>query len=87
MTDNSTENSTEQTTPSAEELAQDHGPLIKARREKLDRWREAWGITGYGHRVDGIIPLAEARGLFDRHAHDEYAASAAASCANRGRSP
>ncbi|MDY7110291.1 MAG: lysine--tRNA ligase [Planctomycetota bacterium] len=53
-------------------------PLIRARREKLDRWRDEHDITGYGHRVDGIVSLREARALFDADAHEAFAASSAA---------
>ncbi|MDY7108527.1 MAG: hypothetical protein SYC29_07800, partial [Planctomycetota bacterium] len=41
----------------------ENDPLIRARREKLDRWRDEHDITGYGHRVDGIVSLREARAL------------------------
>jgi lysyl-tRNA synthetase class 2 len=50
-------------------------PLVAARLEKLRRWRESLGISGYGHRVDGIVSLAEARARFDRSAHDAHAAA------------
>jgi len=49
--------------------------LAQARREKLARWREAYGITGYGGRVDGLTSLAEARERFDQAAHDEFSAT------------
>ena len=44
-------------------------PLVAARKEKLARWREEHAISGYGHRIDGLIPLAEARDRFDAAAH------------------
>ena len=50
-------------------------PLVAARKEKLARWREEAGISGYGHRVDGLIPLAEARGRFDAAAHEARVAA------------
>ncbi len=53
-------------------------PLVTARREKLGRWRETWGITGYGHRVDGLVSLAEARARFDEAAHAAHEQAAAA---------
>jgi lysyl-tRNA synthetase class 2 len=49
-------------------------PLVRARREKLDRWRETYGITGYGQRVSGITSLADARSRFDEAAHEAYVA-------------
>ncbi len=57
---------------------QDESTLIAARREKLERWREELKIEPYGRRVDGIIPLADARALFNQQAHDEHKASAEA---------
>lgn len=53
-------------------------PLVKARREKLERWREAAGITGYGHRVDGLMPLDVARARFDAGAHERFDAATVA---------
>ncbi|MHC4908151.1 MAG: amino acid--tRNA ligase-related protein, partial [Planctomycetota bacterium] len=50
-------------------------PLFRARREKLERWRDTYGITGYGHRVDGLMTLAAARARFDQAAHDRHAAA------------
>jgi len=50
----------------------DVGPLIRARQDKLDRWREQYGITGYGERVDGIIELRDARSRFDQAAHEAW---------------
>ncbi|MCP3903309.1 MAG: lysine--tRNA ligase [Planctomycetes bacterium] len=52
-------------------------PLIRARREKLERWRETHGITGYGGRVEGLVSLREARERFDEEAHTEYEAARA----------
>ena len=55
----------------------EHGieALEHARREKLQRWRTELGIEPYGRRVDGIIPLAEARAKIDAAAHERYHAS------------
>jgi lysyl-tRNA synthetase class 2 len=53
-------------------------PLVKARREKLERWRESAGITGYGNRVDGLMPLDVARDRFDAAAHERFEAATAA---------
>ena len=50
-------------------------PLIRARREKLQRWRNDLGLAPYGRRVDGLISLAEARALFDQSAHDRFGAA------------
>jgi lysyl-tRNA synthetase class 2 len=52
-------------------------PLVRARLEKLQRWRETYGITGYGHRVDKLRPLAEARASFDQQAHDDFVRTSA----------
>ncbi len=56
----------------------DRDPLIRARIEKLQRWRDTYSVTGYGNRVDGLTGLCDARDRFDQKAHDEYTASAAA---------
>jgi lysyl-tRNA synthetase class 2 len=45
--------------------------LIRARREKLERWQEA-GFEPYGRRVSGLDSLAEARARFNEAAHDAY---------------
>jgi lysyl-tRNA synthetase class 2 len=54
---------------------EDDSALMAARREKLRRWREELGVEPYGGRVDGLVPLAEARARFDPAAHDEHAAA------------
>src|SRR5207253_1115829 len=54
---------------------QDASVLIAARRDKLKRWREELGIDPYGFRVDGLIPLAQAKAMFNAKAHEEYEAS------------
>jgi lysyl-tRNA synthetase class 2 len=46
--------------------------LERARREKLRRWRDEYGVEPYGRRVDGLIPLAVARSRFDGAAHEQY---------------
>jgi lysyl-tRNA synthetase class 2 len=53
-------------------------PLYRARLDKLHRWREQFGITGYGERVESLNALAEARAMFDQAAHDQYDAAKAA---------
>ncbi len=49
--------------------------LERARRDKLQRWRDEYGVNPYGCRVDGLVPLAEARGRFELEAHEAYTAS------------
>ncbi|MHC4613373.1 MAG: lysine--tRNA ligase [Planctomycetota bacterium] len=49
--------------------------LEQARRDKLRRWRQEHGVEPYGGRVDGLIPLAEARLQFDKDAHEEFSQS------------
>ena len=44
--------------------------LIAARRTKLQRWRDDLGLQPFGCRVDGLISLTDARGLFDQAAAD-----------------
>ena len=46
--------------------------LSRARREKLQRWREQFGVNPFGGRVDGLITLADARSRFDEQAHETY---------------
>jgi lysyl-tRNA synthetase class 2 len=50
--------------------AQGEAELISNRRAKLKRWREELGLQPYGHRVDGLVSLADARALFDQKASD-----------------
>jgi lysyl-tRNA synthetase class 2 len=56
---------------------QDHNALVESRREKLRRFREELGINPFGQRVDGLIPLAQARAMFDRAAHEAHSESSA----------
>ena len=44
--------------------------LVAARRAKLKRWQEDLGIDPWGSRVDGLLPLSEARSRFDEAAAD-----------------
>jgi len=53
----------------------DASALVAARREKLRRWREDLGIQPYGHRVDGLVNLTEARDAFQQDAHDAWTAA------------
>ncbi|QOJ18096.1 MAG: lysine--tRNA ligase [Phycisphaeraceae bacterium] len=55
--------------------ATDASVLEHARRDKLRRWREEFGLNPYGSRVEGLMPLAQARALFDQQAHDEHVVS------------
>ncbi|UCD76306.1 MAG: lysine--tRNA ligase [Phycisphaerales bacterium] len=70
----------QQSSKSPASAENDH--LIRARREKRQRWRDELGIEPYGRRVDGIIPLAEARAKFDPASHEAYRASAEAAKEN-----
>ncbi len=56
----------------------ENNALVHARREKLKRWRDTYGITGYGEHVDGLSSLSLARSMFDNDAHEQFAASSAA---------
>ena len=51
---------------------QDESQLVAARRAKMGRWIDDYGVYPWGHRVDGLISLAEARARFDQEAHDAY---------------
>ncbi|MHC4217532.1 MAG: amino acid--tRNA ligase-related protein, partial [Planctomycetota bacterium] len=64
---------TERSSPAASTGGDDH--LEQARRDKLQRWREEHGVEPYGGRVDGLVPLAEARSRFDKDAHEEFSRS------------
>ena len=48
----------------------DPSVLVKARREKLRRWREEYALEPFGHRVDEVDSLATARERFDEAADD-----------------
>ena len=50
--------------------AADPSVLVKARREKLRRWREEFDLQPFGHRVDDLESLATARDRFDEAADD-----------------
>ncbi len=49
-------------------VKQNEGELVLARRAKLARWRDDLGIDPWGSRVEGLIPLAAARAMFDEAA-------------------
>ena len=53
----------------------DASSLVAARRDKLRRWREDLGLEPYGHRVDGLMSLDDARESFDQSAHDAWTAA------------
>jgi lysyl-tRNA synthetase class 2 len=61
---------------------EDASVLIAARREKLRKWREELGVNPYGQRVEGIIPLTQARGMFDAKSHEAFKASTEAAKAD-----
>jgi len=46
--------------------------LIKARRDKLQMFRNEVGINPYGSRVDGLVSLKAARDMFDHAAHEAF---------------
>jgi lysyl-tRNA synthetase class 2 len=46
--------------------------LLAVRRTKLDRLRNEFGIDPYGHRVDGLTSLADARAAFDADADQRF---------------
>ena len=65
----------------AETTPQDAAPLseseiVAARRAKLKRFRDELGFEPYGQRVDGLLPLADARALFSEEAHAAHEAAA-----------
>ncbi len=62
-------------TPHPPAAPPDTDALVQARRAKLQRWRDEYGVDPYGCRVDGLVPLAEARRRFDQGAHDEFTRS------------
>ncbi len=51
---------------------QDESQLVAARRAKMERWIEEYGVYPWGRRVDGLLPLSEARDLFCQEAHDAF---------------
>jgi len=64
----------------AETTPQDAAPLseseiVAARRAKLKRFRDELGFEPYGQRVDGLVPLADARALFSEEAHAAHEAA------------
>jgi lysyl-tRNA synthetase class 2 len=48
--------------------AKSNAQLLGDRRRKLDRLRDEFGLDPYGHRVDGLIDLAEARSRYNQAA-------------------
>ena len=51
---------------------QDESQLVAARRAKMARWIEEYGVYPWGHRVDGLVSLTDARNQFDLPAHEAY---------------
>jgi len=54
------------------EQQQDESQLVAARRAKMVRWIEDYGVYPWGHRVDGLVSLADAREQFNQEAHDAF---------------
>jgi lysyl-tRNA synthetase class 2 len=54
--------------PEAADPQREASDLIADRRRKLERLRDEFGIDPYGQRLDGLIPLAEARARYDEAA-------------------
>lgn len=50
--------------PTASGLAK----IVADRRAKRDRLRDEYGLDPYGHRVDGVVSLGDARAAFDAQA-------------------
>ena len=48
--------------------------LLADRRRKLERLRDEFGVDPYGHRVDGLMPLHEARECYDAEADEAHKA-------------
>jgi len=63
--------------PTQPDRRDEESTLEHARREKLRRFRDELGVEPFGRRVDGIIPLARARSLFDAAANERYERSKA----------
>ena len=51
---------------------QDESKLVAARRAKMGRWIEDYGVYPWGHRVDGLVSLEDARAAFHQEAHDAF---------------
>jgi lysyl-tRNA synthetase class 2 len=51
---------------------QDESQLVAARRAKMGRWIEDYGVYPWGHRVDDLVSLEEAREQFSQEAHDAF---------------
>ncbi len=51
---------------------QDESQLVAARRAKLGRWIDDYGVYPWGRRVDGLISLETARAQFNQEAHDTF---------------
>ena len=58
--------------------------IVASRRAKLKRFREELGFEPYGQRVDGLLPLADARARFSEDAHAAYEAAAKEAKASGG---
>lgn len=49
---------------------QEESQLVAARRAKMERWIDQYGVNPWGRRVDDLTSLHDARSLFDQEAHD-----------------
>jgi lysyl-tRNA synthetase class 2 len=53
---------------------QNESQLVAARRAKLERWVDEYGVYPWGNRVEGLSSLADARALFHQESHDTFKA-------------
>lgn len=68
-----------------EQSSKSTAQLLGDRRQKLKRLREEFNLDPYGQRTPGIVPLAEAKTLFDPAAAEAASAAAPDSDANDPR--
>ena len=57
-----------------QKVQQDESQLVAARRAKMGRWIDDYGVYPWGHRVDGLVSLEDARAAFNQEAHDAFKA-------------
>ena len=55
-----------------QKVQQDESQLVAARRAKMGRWIDDYGVYPWGHRVDGLMSLEDARAAFNQEAHDSF---------------
>jgi lysyl-tRNA synthetase class 2 len=51
---------------------QDESQLVAARRAKMGRWMDDYGVYPWGHREDNLTSLEDARKQFNQAAHDAF---------------